>query len=336
MIEQKRYKISVVTAVYNVEDYLEEMIQSVLRQTIGIRNIQLILVDDGSFDGSEIICDYYAAQYPDNILVIHKVNGGVSSARNEGLRHAMGEYVNFTDADDLLDADALKKMYCFLDKNRDRIDLTAIPLRCYGTDECHPLDYKFTKTRIVDLHREYTCIQLSISSALIKIECFRDRQFDPKLSYAEDAQLLIDLLLDKMKYGIVCDTCYQYRKRASNDSALDRGRREKSYYIPYMKNFILYSLVNAENRKGRIPRFVQYTCMYDLQWRLLSPLTEPGILSMQEEQEYRALVLQAICRIDDHIIREQKNIGYDEKRMLLSLKRDNRETTILLEFLTIM
>ena len=59
MTEQKRYKISVVTAVYNVRPYLKEMIQSILSQTIGLENIQLILIDDGSSDGSDAICDYY-------------------------------------------------------------------------------------------------------------------------------------------------------------------------------------------------------------------------------------------------------------------------------------
>ena len=101
------YKISVVTAVYNVEDYLAEMIDSIVEQTIGFENIQLILVDDGSIDSSGEICDQYALQYPNNIVVIHKENGGVSSARKEGLRHIKWEYVNYTDADDKLKEDAL-------------------------------------------------------------------------------------------------------------------------------------------------------------------------------------------------------------------------------------
>lgn len=81
--DAKDYKISIITAVYNVEEYLEEMIESVLEQTIGFENIQLILVDDGSVDSSGEICDRYAEQYPNNIVVVHKENGGVSTARNE-------------------------------------------------------------------------------------------------------------------------------------------------------------------------------------------------------------------------------------------------------------
>ena len=70
--KEYRYKVSVVTAVYNVEDYLTEMIDSIIAQNIGFENVQLILVNDGSQDSSGAICDQYAAQYPENIVVVHK------------------------------------------------------------------------------------------------------------------------------------------------------------------------------------------------------------------------------------------------------------------------
>lgn len=126
------YKVSVVTAVYNVEEYLEEMIESIIAQTIGFENIQLILADDGSEDSSGRICDRYAAKYPDYIVVIHKENGGVSSARNEGLKQVKGEYVNFTDADDMLEDNALELMYAYLKENEEMIDLVAIRLSLRG------------------------------------------------------------------------------------------------------------------------------------------------------------------------------------------------------------
>ena len=81
----KIYDFSVIMAVYNVEVYLRQAIDSVISQTLGFEKIQLILVDDGSSDKSGEICEKYASEYPDNIIVIHKENGGVASARNEGL-----------------------------------------------------------------------------------------------------------------------------------------------------------------------------------------------------------------------------------------------------------
>ncbi len=320
------YKISVVTAVYNVEDYLAEMIDSIVGQTIGFENIQLILVDDGSIDSSGEICDQYALQYPNNIVVIHKENGGVSSARNEGLRHIKGEYVNFTDADDKLKEDALEKMYDYLKENEEWIDLVAIRVHFFGSRKgAHPLNYRFNKTRIVDLRDEYRCIQLAINCTLIKKECFDNRKFDTGLAYAEDAQLVVDILLDKMRYGALRGTCYFYRKRETEDSALDLGRDRVGYYIPYIEKFILYSLKNALNNKKYIPQFVQYTCMEDLQWRLNKyPLVNTGILSQEEELKYKNLIIEAIQYIDNNIILEQKNIGNNYKMALLSLKEDNK------------
>ncbi len=151
MEQDREYKISVVTAVYNVEEYLGDMIESIIAQTTGFENVQLVLVDDGSTDRSGEICDQYADMHPDNIVAVRKENGGVSSARNEGLRHAKGEYVNFTDADDMLEENALQLMYGHLRENGEWIDLCAIPFRLFGArNGSHPLNYRFEAgTRIV-------------------------------------------------------------------------------------------------------------------------------------------------------------------------------------------
>ena len=91
--------ISFIIPVYNVEKYLAECIESVLCQSYA--NIEIILVDDGSTDKSADICDKYSEKY-DRIHVIHKKNGGASSARNEGLCIAQGSYVAFVDSDDFI------------------------------------------------------------------------------------------------------------------------------------------------------------------------------------------------------------------------------------------
>lgn len=324
--EEDKYKVSVVTAVYNVEQYLEEMADSIITQTIGFENIQFILVDDGSLDASGEICDRYASEYPDNVVVVHKENGGVSSARNEGLKYVEGEYVNFTDADDKLKADALEKMYNYLKANENWIDLVAIRVHFFGSRGGeHLLNYRFKKTRIVDLRQDYNCIQLAINCTLIKKECFQDRYFDTGLSYAEDARLVTEILLDKMRYGLLRGTCYFYRKRETEDSALDLGRNKAGYYIPYMERFILFSLENAEKRKGYIPQFVQYMCMEDLQWRLnKNPLVQTGVLDGQEENTYKNLIVKALQYIDNKIILEQRNIGNNYKIALLLLKDENK------------
>ncbi len=101
-------KISIIIPVYNVEKYLDNGIRHVLNQTY--RNLEVILVDDGSTDGSGQICDRYAKE-DGRIRVIHKKNGGSSSARNCGLEAASGEYVGFLDADDYADETMYEVLY---------------------------------------------------------------------------------------------------------------------------------------------------------------------------------------------------------------------------------
>lgn len=93
-------KISIIIPVYNVEKYLDQCIQSIVNQTY--KNIEIILIDDGSTDNSAQICDDYARK-DDRIKVVHKTNSGLSGSRNLGLTLAQGEYIMFLDSDDWID-----------------------------------------------------------------------------------------------------------------------------------------------------------------------------------------------------------------------------------------
>ena len=106
-------KISIIIPVYNAEKYLNECIASACKQTF--RNLEIILVDDGSKDNSLEICKSWAAR-DERILVIHKENGGVSSARNTGLEAATGDYIAFLDSDDYLDPDIFQKAAEIIEK----------------------------------------------------------------------------------------------------------------------------------------------------------------------------------------------------------------------------
>ena len=105
---RKEALISVIVPIYNVEKYLHKCIDSIINQTY--KNLEIILVDDGSPDNCGKICDEYAKK-DDRIKVIHKQNGGLSDARNAGLDNAKGEYISFIDGDDYIAEDMLEVLY---------------------------------------------------------------------------------------------------------------------------------------------------------------------------------------------------------------------------------
>ena len=104
---QQDILVSVIVPVYNVEQYLPRCVDSILSQTY--KNLELILVDDGATDSSGTICDEYAAK-DSRVRVIHKENGGLSSARNAGIDIASGEYLEFVDSDDWIEPDTVESM----------------------------------------------------------------------------------------------------------------------------------------------------------------------------------------------------------------------------------
>lgn len=105
--------ISIIVPIYKVEQYLDKCIQSIINQTY--KNLQIILVDDGSPDKCGKICDEYALK-DNRIEVIHKINGGLSDARNVGIGRAKGKYIGFVDSDDYIEKDMYENMYNLLEE----------------------------------------------------------------------------------------------------------------------------------------------------------------------------------------------------------------------------
>lgn len=123
-------KVSVIVPVYNVETYLEECVDSLLGQSL--KDIEIILVDDGSTDSSGNICDRYEAENP-NVSVIHKTNGGLGDARNVGTQAANGKYIYFIDSDDVLDKRALQYLYDEAEKNC--VDVILFSAECFSDEK---------------------------------------------------------------------------------------------------------------------------------------------------------------------------------------------------------
>ena len=153
-------KVSVVVPIYKVENYLSNCIESLLGQTL--KDIEIILVDDGSPDNCPSICDEYAAK-DRRIKVIHKPNGGVSAARNAGLKVATGEYIIFCDSDDWMDLNAFEVLYESATANGSDIVIGDVYL-VYGDGEKKYV--KFYKDSFTTVDRSYI-------TELIKADIYR-------------------------------------------------------------------------------------------------------------------------------------------------------------------
>lgn len=125
--------ISVIVPVYKVETYLDQCVQSILAQTY--RNLEIILVDDGSPDGCPAMCDAYARQ-DSRVRVIHQKNGGLSAARNAGMDIMTGQYFGFVDSDDYIDLTMYEKM---LAPMTERVRMTQCGFWHYGLDKTRPV-----------------------------------------------------------------------------------------------------------------------------------------------------------------------------------------------------
>lgn len=119
---QKEKLVSVIVPVYRVEQYIDECIHSIISQTY--KNLEIILVDDGSPDNCSNICDTYAAKY-ENIRVIHQKNGGLSKARLAGFEIAAGEYILFVDSDDYIHNEMVEKLVYALESKNAQMSLCA-------------------------------------------------------------------------------------------------------------------------------------------------------------------------------------------------------------------
>lgn len=319
-IIEHKYKFSIVMSVYNVEPFIDEAVHSIIEQDIGFENIQLVFVDDGSTDNSGKICDRYNAEYPNNIIVIHKRNAGLSSSRMEGLKQITGEYVSFFDPDDILSTNTLSSVYSFFDAHKDETDVVAIPIKFFGDMfGDHPLNSKFAQgNQVINLRDSFYPVgvaQVSVATAFFTYRVAKKMNFDTEIVTAEDSKELVKILTEKQSIGVVCEATYHYRRRKT--SILGNAKHKKGWYISYLERFSEWSIDYCQNKLGYVPRFVQYTIMYDLQWKLGQQHIEKGLLTLAEQETYQQKIVSLAKHFDDDIIFAQKNIYAEHKFFLL-------------------
>lgn len=191
--------ISIIVPVYNIEEYLPRCVGTLQKQTYP--QMEILLVDDGSTDGTGVLCDRMAKEDP-RIRVFHKKNGGSSSARNLGISKARGEYLGFVDSDDYVEPDMYEKLYA-------AIEQYDVPAAQVGRDETAPDGSRLPDICIPPV--EAVCIgaedflkellmhrgDCSFCTKLIRRSVLEGRQF-PEGALNEDFHLLVELLGERI------------------------------------------------------------------------------------------------------------------------------------------
>ena len=320
-LEKYAFLVSVIIPIYNTARYLPHTFDCLESQTIGFRqNIQVILINDGSTDNSHQFCQAFKQRYPENILYIQQSNLGVSAARNAGLQYVRGKYITFFDSDDLWSPNAFAALYTFFEKHYLDVDVVSARIKMFDAYERYQeIDYKFSETRLINLRKDYKYIQLAVHSTFIKASALENEdRFSIRLKYGEDTLFINTILLRKCKLGVVREAEYYHRKRRDKSSALNMEAESPSYLFdsPIFYHQHLFNL--SRQMYGITPRFIQYTIMYEIKWRLLRPVRV--FLTDAENTRYCNLIIQSLQNIDDDIILEQTGTPLSVKLLTLSQK----------------
>lgn len=272
--------ISIIVPVYRTEKFLPQCIESILAQTY--QNLEIILIDDGSPDRSGAICDKYAEQ-DKRIIVIHKENGGVSSARNAGLKIAKGEYIGFVDSDDYIAPDMYEYLYGLI--IRENVDIAMCNLcqerhcKWEVVSQIDQIEKKYSNVQIFDLH-----LWTYLMNKLFKRSVLNNVWFHENLSFGEDAYFLFQVL--QQNDCIVSDKAkYYYRDNLT--SATRSFRKNHLEHLKCAQQYLSFA------KKHHLWYF--YSRIYWAYLECISAWT--GWLALEENPDKESVqILQSHCR----------------------------------------
>ena len=233
----EKMSLSIIMPVYNAEPFLAKSIESILKQSY--QNFELILVDDGSQDGSASLCDAYAEK-DKRIRVIHKENAGVSEARNDGICAAQGEFIAFVDADDF----PSETMYERLLQAQSKFQADAVYCgfkRVYADheeEETFAKEKLYVQGEIRDLAHQFFSAEIfgPVWRGLYKKSAIGALRFNPDLHYAEDLNFNLWFLTQAKRVAVIPDVLYNYNKANENSICAKTERDPDFRYTASLQN----------------------------------------------------------------------------------------------------
>jgi len=237
--------ISVIVPVYNVEPYVRKCLDSVINQTY--RDLEILVIDDGSTDGSGKICDEYAGK-DERIKIFHTENRGLSAARNLGLDEAQGEWIGFVDSDDWIEPD----MYEVLLKRAEESEADVVECGVYKEYSDRTVERKREECQYSGTEAVNLLLQCKLSNAvwnkLWKNDCFSSIRF-PEGRVFEEYATTYRLFLDANYISTVAESEYHYFKRKGSLSTSYNADNLSGYWISHKERYdALINQVDEESR----------------------------------------------------------------------------------------
>ncbi len=300
--------ISVIVPVYKVEKYLNKCIESIVNQTY--KNLEIILVDDGSPDECGKICDNYA-QKDMRIKVIHKENGGLSDARNAGINISNGKYISFIDSDDYIDLEYIELLYKTIKKDKSDMAISSHKVIYENgtilekaTKEESILESKEVLKRI--LYDDG--IDLSAWAKLYKIELFEEIRY-PKGRLFEDAATTYKLVDKCKKISIISKSTYNYIIRGNSITNVNFSEKKMDLIISTeeMCNYIKKKYPDLEEAANR-----------RLMYAYLSTLTQ--LIKSNKRNKSVEKRLYGYIKQNSKMILKDKNVPRRDKVAIISTK----------------
>ncbi|HDR7774517.1 TPA: glycosyltransferase family 2 protein [Bacillus tropicus] len=327
----KKPLISVILPIYNVEMYIEECLNSLVNQTIGVENLEVIMVNDCSTDSTKSIMDKYSEKYS-NFISIHleKNTGSPSTPKNIGVEQATGEYLIFLDPDDYVPKDAYEKLYKYAQKYKS--DFVMGSLVRFNSQK----QWKQPQLNTAMLQRYHRNIKIEekpeflsvlgyLVNKLIKTSFFKKYkiQFNPSIKLGEDFIICNQLMLLAKRFSYIPENVYFYRMRDEEEE------NSLTQLEPYeaISNFVIADNIIFSNfcdlKKLDLYKNSNLQTVQSIIYRLNDEFLT---LSIKEQREILNLARPTVLRFDDEFL--EKLIEFD-RGLIKFLKEGNVESIIL-------